>query len=71
MNLFRFWCSAHFLSLGVTLLPASCRLPEHRVLGPESGLPQIDNFELALFYRNNLTPAQLELAEKLRQWVFH
>lgn len=54
--------------LGVTLLPASCRLPEHRVLGAESGLPQVDNVELALFYRPDATSAQLALAEKLRQF---
>ena len=37
--------------LGLTLLPASCRLPQHRVLGSEQGLPVIDSFELALFCR--------------------
>ncbi|PKB91616.1 LysR family transcriptional regulator [Ewingella americana] len=60
--------AASAAGLGVTLLPASCRLPEHRVLGAESGLPQVDNVELALFYRPDATSAQLALAEKLRQF---
>jgi len=58
--------AASAAGLGVTLLPASCRLPEHRVLGAESGLPPIDNVELALFYRPDATPAQIALAGKLR-----
>ncbi|WNN46519.1 MULTISPECIES: LysR family transcriptional regulator [Winslowiella] len=60
--------AASAAGLGVTLLPASCRLPQHRVLGAESALPAVDNFELALFYRDNASAAQLELAEKLRQF---
>jgi DNA-binding transcriptional LysR family regulator len=60
--------AASAAGLGVTLLPASCRLPEHRVLGAESGLPHVDNVELALFYRPDATSAQLALAEKLRQF---
>jgi len=60
--------AASAAGLGITLLPASCRLPEHRILGRESGLPSIDNIELALFYRPNATAAQLALAEKLRQF---
>lgn len=60
--------AASAAGLGVTLLPASCQLPEHRILGPESGLPPIDNVELALFYRPDATPAQLALAEKLRHF---
>ncbi|MEN4882524.1 LysR family transcriptional regulator [Pantoea agglomerans] len=51
--------------LGLTLLPASCRLPQHRVLGPEQGLPVIDTFELALFCRHPQAPLQRELAESL------
>lgn len=51
--------------LGLTLLPASCRLPQHRVLGSEQGLPVIDSFELALFCRQPKDPLQHELAEAL------
>ncbi|QKJ86702.1 LysR family transcriptional regulator [Paramixta manurensis] len=58
--------AASAAGLGITLLPASCRLPEHRVLGAEHGLPTIDNFELALFWHDNATPAQLALAEQLK-----
>lgn len=60
--------AASAAGLGVTLLPASCRLPEHRVLGQESGLPVIDDIELALFYRPDATPAQRALAEKLQDF---
>jgi len=51
--------------LGLTLLPASCRLPQHRVLGSEQGLPVIDTFELALFCRQPRDPLQRELAASL------
>ncbi|MBS6032064.1 MAG: LysR family transcriptional regulator [Pantoea sp.] len=51
--------------LGLTLLPASCRLPQHRVLGSEQRLPVIDSFELALFCRQPHEPLQRELAEAL------
>lgn len=51
--------------LGLTLLPASCRLPAHRVLGPEQGLPVINTFELALFRRHPQDPLQRELAASL------
>jgi len=60
--------AASAAGLGVTLLPASCRLPEHRILGPESRLPVIDDIELALFYRPDATPAQRALAEKLQDF---
>ena len=60
--------AASAAGLGVTLLPASCRLPAHRVLGTESGLPQVDNVELALFYRPDATPAQIALAGKLKDF---
>jgi len=58
--------AASAAGLGVTLLPARCRLPAHRVLGIENGLPPVDNVELALFYRADATVAQLALAEKLK-----
>ena len=51
--------------LGVTLLPASCRLPAHRVLGDQQGLPVIDTFELALFCRQPDEALQRQLAEAL------
>nr|WP_314522890.1 LysR family transcriptional regulator [uncultured Rahnella sp.] len=60
--------AASAAGLGVTLLPASCRQPEHRILGAESGLPPIDNVELALFYRHDATPAQIALAGKLKDF---
>ncbi len=60
--------AASAAGLGITLLPASCRLPDHRVLGAESGLPAIDNIELALFCRQDATPAQRALAEKLQDY---
>lgn len=60
--------AASAAGLGITLLPASCRLPEHRVLGPECGLPVIDTIELALFFRPDATAAQRALAEKLQDF---
>lgn len=60
--------AASAAGLGVTLLPASCRLPGHRVLGAENGLPAIDTIELALFYRQDATAAQRALAEKLQDF---
>ncbi|MFU2315632.1 LysR family transcriptional regulator [Rahnella sp. PCH160] len=60
--------AASAAGLGVTLLPASCVTPEHRILGAESGLPTVDNVELALFYRPDATAAQIALAGKLREF---
>ncbi|MEA1063467.1 LysR family transcriptional regulator [Erwinia sp. HR93] len=57
--------AASAAGLGVSLLPASCRLAEHRVLGGEQGLPNIDNIELALFCRDTATPVQRQLAQAL------
>ena len=48
--------AASAAGLGVTLLPAGCRLPTHRVLGEAEGLPPIDSFELALYYRDGAPP---------------
>lgn len=60
--------AASAAGLGVTLLPASCRLPGHRILGAENGLPVIDTIELALFYRPDATVAKRALAEKLQHF---
>ena len=57
--------AASAAGLGVSLLPASCRLQGHRVLGTAEGLPPIENFELALFYRDTASPLSLDLAERL------
>lgn len=57
--------AASAAGLGVSLLPASCRLQGHRVLGTAEGLPPIENFELALFYRDTASPLALDLAERL------
>ncbi|QVV73833.1 LysR substrate-binding domain-containing protein, partial [Serratia marcescens] len=57
--------AASAAGLGVTLLPAGCRLPTHRVLGEAEGLPPIDNFELALYYRDGAPAATLSLAQRL------
>ena len=51
--------------VGVTLLPAGCRLATHRVLGAAEGLPPIDSFELALYYRDGAPAATLALAQRL------
>jgi len=57
--------AASAAGLGVTLLPAGCRLPTHRVLGEAEGLPPIDSFELALYYRDGAPAATLALAQRL------
>jgi len=57
--------AASAAGLGVSLLPASCRLVDHRVLGSAEGFPPIENFELALFYRDNASFLALDLAERL------
>ena len=57
--------AASAAGLGVSLLPASCRLPGHRVLGTAEGLPVVEDFELALFYRDNAPAITLDLAERL------
>lgn len=57
--------AASAAGLGVTLLPAGCRLSTHRVLGAAEGLPPIDSFELALYYRDGAPAATLALAQRL------
>ncbi|EPF00323.1 LysR substrate-binding domain-containing protein [Rhizobium grahamii] len=57
--------AASAAGLGVSLLPASCRLPAHRVLGTAEHLPPVEDFELALFYRDNASPLALDLADRL------
>jgi len=57
--------AASAAGLGVSLLPASCLLPAHRVLGTAERLPPIDDFELALFYRDNASAIALDLAGRL------
>ncbi|ASN16262.1 LysR family transcriptional regulator [Pantoea ananatis] len=55
--------------LGITLLPASCRLPSHRVLDSQQGLPVIDTFELALFCRQPEDGLQRQLADALADFA--
>lgn len=55
--------------LGITLLPASCRLPSHRILGSQQGLPVIDTFELALFCRQPEDVLQRQLADALADFA--
>lgn len=57
--------AASAAGLGMTLLPASCRLPEHRTLGAAEGLAEITDFELALYYRDDAPALTAALAEQL------
>lgn len=57
--------AASAAGLGVTLLPAGCQLPSHRVLGEAEGLPAVTDFELALYYRDNAPATAIALAERL------
>lgn len=60
--------SASEAGLGLTLLPASCRLPGHRVLGLAEGLPPVTHFELALFCRLPQDALQQTLAQALAEF---
>lgn len=51
--------------LGISLLPARAVTAAHMVLGPESGLPRIDNVELALLHHPSADPAVKALAQQL------
>lgn len=57
--------AASAAGLGMTLLPASCRLPGHRVLGTAEGFAEITDFELALYYRDDAPASTAILAEQL------
>ena len=57
--------AASAAGLGMTLLPASCRLPGHRVLGAAEGLAEITDVELALYYRDDAPASTAILAERL------
>jgi len=57
--------AASAAGLGMTLLPASCRLPGHRVLGTAEGFAEITDFELALYYRDDAPASTVILAERL------
>lgn len=57
--------AASAAGLGVSLLPVNCRLPSHRVLGEADHLLPVEDFELALFYRDTATAVTLDLAERL------
>jgi DNA-binding transcriptional LysR family regulator len=57
--------AASAAGLGMTLLPASCRLPGHRVLGTAEGFTEITDFELALYYRDEAPALTATRAERL------
>lgn len=57
--------AASAAGLGMSLLPAHCRLPSHRVLGSAEQMPAVDDFELAMFHRDNAPAAAIDLAERL------
>ncbi len=50
---------------GISILPKSVILPQHRVLGANDGFPEVANTELALLAAPNARPAALEVAELL------
>ena len=57
--------AASAAGLGMTLLPASCRLPGHKILGIAEGFAEITDFELALYYRDEAPASTAILAERL------
>lgn len=60
--------AASAAGLGVTLLPAGCRLATHQVLDKQHGLPPLEHFELALYYRDNAPATTVTLAERIRRF---
>lgn len=58
-------CAAVSAGLGVSLLPASCVQPGHRVLGEENGFPAVGGLELALYARSELGAVGRTLRDKL------
>lgn len=53
------------VGLGVSILPDTAIVAEHRVLGSKHGLPPVDNTEVALLTRTNAGPAARGLADLL------
>jgi DNA-binding transcriptional LysR family regulator len=52
--------------LGVSLLPLRVLGPEHRLLGKEEDLPEIQGLRLALYGRKGLGRAEEELVGRLK-----
>jgi DNA-binding transcriptional LysR family regulator len=59
-------CSAVAAGLGISLLPVRVVTAEHRVLGADSGLPDIQGVRLALYAAAGLSQAGKALQEQLR-----
>jgi DNA-binding transcriptional LysR family regulator len=53
---------------GVSILPHSAILPQHRVLGAKDGFPKVANTELALLAAPDARPVTRHLAELLREF---
>jgi DNA-binding transcriptional LysR family regulator len=54
--------------VGVSLLPAACVTPEHRVLKAEEGFPAPGGLHLALYARSRLSDAGHALRRELQAY---
>ncbi|NBA96699.1 LysR substrate-binding domain-containing protein [Pseudomonas sp. R5(2019)] len=59
-------CAAVAAGLGISLLPLRVVNQGHRLLGPESGLPDIQGVRLALYARSGLDAAGQRLLQRLQ-----
>ncbi len=53
---------------GVSILPQTAMLPQHRVLGARDGFPKVEDTELALLASPTARPATQQLAEVLAEF---
>ncbi len=53
--------------MGVSLLPPRAASPEHRVLGAEQGLPEVDSYEIVIVHRPTADVMVKALAEVLTE----
>ena len=58
-------CAAVDAGLGISLLPAGCVQPGHRVLGEAEGFPAVGGLELALYARSELDSVGRALRDEL------
>ncbi len=53
--------------MGISLLPPRAALLEHRVLGIEQGLPEVDSYEIVIVHRPTADVMVKALAEVLTE----
>ena len=53
--------------MGISLLPPRAATTEHRVLGVEQGLDEVDSYEIVIVHRPTADPTVKDLAQVLKQ----